>query len=41
VQLAREFVGGGTVSAALGDRTAAASTATGEQAHEPAREMVH
>jgi len=41
VQLAREFVGGGTVSAALGDRTAAASTTTREQAHEPAREMVH
>ena len=41
VQLAREFVGGGTVSAALGDRTAAASTTTREQAREPAREMVH
>jgi len=34
-------VGGGMVSAALGDRTAAASTTTREQAREPAREMVH
>jgi cell division protein FtsL len=33
VQLAREFVGGGTVSAALGGRTAAA----GATAHEPGR----
>ena len=36
VQLAREFAGGGTGSATLGERTAAAA----EPAREPAREMV-
>jgi cell division protein FtsL len=40
IQLAREFVGGGTVSAALGGRTAAAGATDREPGSEPAREMV-
>ena len=38
VQLAREFVRGGTVSAALGDRTAATAMTTRERGREQARE---
>ena len=38
VQLAREFVRGGTVSAALGDRTAATAMTTRERGRDQARE---
>ena len=40
VQLAREFVRGGTVSAALGDRTAAATARAREPGRAPGRELV-
>jgi cell division protein FtsL len=39
VQLAREFVRGGTVSAALGDRTAAATARAREPGRAPGREL--
>ena len=40
VQLAREFAGGGTASAALGERTAAAAAPAHEPARQPTSQMV-